>query len=226
MLIVIVGKDYEGRARLREEASRGMSLAVVESSDTLVQDLLEKSEGTSLFGGVQAYLLRGLLSSEEGVDAILGDLAKSSNLFVFEEESLLKDKKDEVKDAGGEVREAKSAASGLPEFNLFALADALGKRDRKGLWILLARAIRGGFEPEEIAGVLHWQARSMLAAAQAKSVAETGMKEFTYAKAKRQSANFKPQELTALSRTLISLYHDGHRGDDMGLLLEKFALNL
>lgn len=226
MFIVIVGKDYEARAKAREKAAKGLPLAVIEPSDSLVSELLERAQGDSLFGEESAYLLRGLLTTQEDLDAILPDLAQSPNVFIFEEETLLKERKDTVKDAGGEIIETKGEAKGMPEFNLFALADALGKRDRKGLWLLLTRAIREGYEPEEIAGVLHWQARSMLAAAKAKGVAETGMKEFTYTKAKRQSANFKPQELTDLSRRLITLYHDGHRGDDMGLLLERFALSL
>ncbi len=227
MLIAIVGKKYEAREKLRKEAAGSLPVALCERSDTLSSELLEKAAGASLFGGESAYLVRGIL--EEGAEeflSLLPELVRSPHLFILEEEGLLKAGKDAVIEAGGKVLEAKKEAAAEQSFNLFALADSLGSRDKKKLWLLLVRALRGGYEPEEIAGVLHWGARSMLAAVNAKSMESTGMKSFTYTKAKRQAANFTPKELASLSRHLVALYHEGHRGDDMALLLERLALSL
>lgn len=226
MLVVIVGKDYAARERARKVAAEGLLPTLVEASDSLVSDLAEKAGGASLFGEKSAYLVRAILGGWDDLAEILPALAQSDNIFIFEEESLLKAQKDAVKNAGGEVIEGKTEKTVERSFNLFALADALGARDRKKLWLLLTNALREGHEPEEIAGVLHWGARSMLAARGAHSAESAGMKSFTYAKAKKQAMNFTPKELTALSRRLVTLYHEGHRGDDMALLLEQFALSL
>ena len=58
--------------------------------------------------------------------------------------------------------------------------------------------------PEQIAGILAWKARAMLAIS-------------------RMPAERK--KLHALSRDIVCMYHDSHRGaGDLSLLLERFAL--
>ena len=228
MMTIIIAKEYEERLRLRRYA-QGESVAEEFSLQGGAQELFEKAATAALFGGNNTYLLRGALA-EDTAEAVIKSapaLIESPHLFLLEEESLTAPVVSELREAGAEVLEgSKGKPAPRPTFTIFALADAMGKRDRKSLWMLLTRALRMGNKPEDIAGVLHWQARSMLAATQAKSASEANMKEFVYSKSKRYGGNFKENELRDLSRNLLILYHEGHRGDDMTLLLERFALTL
>lgn len=225
MLVAIIG-PYEARVELREKEKGTLALSDIEHSERLVQELLEKAQGASLFGERYGYRLANLLSRDDSLDEVLPHLSDSPHLFLIEEDKLLKNKKELLAEAGARVFEAGGERAVPSEhFNLFALADAMGGRDRKKLWLLLTKALQDGYEPEEIAGVLHWQARAMLAASRASSAREAGLKEFVYGKAKRYGSLWGA-DLSELSRTLLSVYHQGHRGDDMALLLERFALKL
>ena len=80
-------------------------------------------------------------------------------------------------------------------FDNFGVAGALGRKDKKSLWLGLTASFRAGEKAEAVAGLLCWKARAM------KDV--------------------------KLSRELVQLYHDSHRGmGDLELLLERFALKL
>lgn len=109
----------------------------------------------------------------------------------------------------------------------FALPDALGARDRRGLWVALQRARAAGTEPEALHGLLFWQAKNMLCAAQTETAAEAGMKAFPYKKARQFAGNYTEDELRALTDTLITIYHDARRGmHDLDVALERFTLNV
>lgn len=115
----------------------------------------------------------------------------------------------------------------MASFNTFAMADALARKDKKSLWVLLQNARHHNVSAEEIIGTLFWQLKSLRLAAETSSALEAGMKPFMYTKAKSALGKFAPGELTTLSRTLLSLYHDGHSGKrDIDLALEKFLLTL
>ena len=130
------------------------------------------------------------------------------------------------KKGGAELLEAK-APEARERLNTFALADALGLRDRKRAWTLLVSLLREGAKPEELAGILHWQARSMLVASRVGSAAEANMKDFVFNKSRRYAKQFTDEELADLSSRLVALYHESHRGGgQLELLLERFVLSL
>src|SRR3989344_2796564 len=143
------------------------------------------------------------------------EFSKTENAFVFLERSVDAATLKKFEKVAQEVKkfDADKSLAGLSEnrFNTFALADALGMKDRKKLWSLLAEAFMRGATPEEINGVLFWQTKAMLAASNG-SAADSGLKPFVYTKSSRYATGFKHDELVALSRNLISIYHDSHRG--------------
>lgn len=113
------------------------------------------------------------------------------------------------------------------DFNIFALADAMGARDTMRAWSIYRQAIDAGLEPESIAGTLFWQVKSMMVASTAKSAGEAGLAPFVYTKAKKASANYSREELEKLSSDLVTIYHDGHRGvRDLELGLECVLLSI
>lgn len=113
------------------------------------------------------------------------------------------------------------------EFNIFALTDALGARDKKRAWILYQQALLAGLSAEEVFFKLVWQVKSLLLASRTRNVEETDMKMFPYAKAKSFLKNFKPGELERISEDLIIGYHRARRGEsEVEILVEKILLSL
>lgn len=219
MMYLIVGGELTERRKAREkvwkQALEELDLAVVS-----VEELAARASTMTLTGEVQGYLLRGAFSAEKGEDGrsavpeevrdalleMAPGLAASAHTFIFEEEKLTAKLSERLKKAGARVEELAPREKKEAPFNVFALGDALAKRDRKALWLLLTKALRQGLAPENIAGVLAWKARTMLASA--------------------RDAREREQ-LVRVSRELVLMYHDSHRGaGELGLLLERFALML
>ena len=113
------------------------------------------------------------------------------------------------------------------EFNVFAITDALGARDKKLAWVLYQKALAAGLSAEEVFFKLFWQVKSMLLASRTNSVSETDMKPFPYSKAKSFLKNFKPKELEKFSEDLVTGYYEARRGEgDVETLVEKTLLKL
>jgi len=113
------------------------------------------------------------------------------------------------------------------EFNIFALTDALGARDRKRAWILYQEALGAGVSAEEVFFKVVWQIKSMLIASKTKNVGETDMKPFPYSKAKSFLKNFRTSELQNLSEALVTGYYKARRGEgEVETLVEKILLGL
>lgn len=211
-----------------EKEADGASVRLVEAGDYAPGMLASAARAVSLFGGTELYLLDGVLENDEAVEeleATADALARSAHAFVVIEQKLPAPLAKVLKKHAETFYEAK-AESGR-EFNVFSLADALARRDKKALWVLLMRARRAGLAPEEIAGTLFWQLKSLRLAKLTKDAKEAGMNPFPYNKAKKAAAKFKDGELRDLSRSLVSLYHEGHQGiADLDLALERWALSV
>ena len=180
----------------------------------LIEEILSLATTASLLGGTQAYKLTGALGSvrsEEFMESVKL-FVQSPHLFVFIEEKLLKKPTDLLTKAGAEVIIVKKEAKEEKEsFNIFALTYAFAARDKKKLWLLFMEALREGVVPEAMAGIMHWKVRDLYS-----------KRSFT-----GSGGVYTEGELRHLSSTLVSLYHDSHRGaGDLGLLLEQFILLL
>lgn len=113
------------------------------------------------------------------------------------------------------------------DFNIFALTDAVGGRDKRRAWVLYRGALAQGLSAEEVFFKVVWQVKCMLIASKTKSVAETDMKQFPYSKAKSFAKNFKENELEKLSESLVSGYYLARQGEgEIETLVEKLLLTL
>jgi hypothetical protein len=179
-----------------------------------MEEILAHATTASLLGDVNHFELRGALSNERAEEFFeVGEVfLVSEHHFTFLEEKLLKKPLDRLKKLGvtPEVHEAPKKAEA---FNVFSLTFALGARDRKKLWLLLTEALRTGIMPEAITGILHWKVRDMLTKQMFSSTPAPG--------------KYTREELVGVSKALVVLYHEGHRGGgDLTLLLERFVLSL
>lgn len=114
-----------------------------------------------------------------------------------------------------------------PSFDVFSLADALGRKDKKVLWTLYQEAQRHDLAPEEMHGVFFWKVKTMLLAQKTKSPEESGLSPFVFKKALAHARTFGTKELMNLSQKLMTLYHDARRGrSELSTGLERLILEL
>jgi DNA polymerase III delta subunit len=230
MLKVFYGTD---RTKVRDAAQVACDLVV--GVQTIIDDssyepgqLSNALGANSLFGGEQCFVL-DTPSGEEvfftEVLASLKEMAESQNTFIVLEGGLLADPKKKYAKHANEI--AEFSLDKVERFNAFGLAEALAKKDKKNLWVLLSQARANNLRDEEIVGMLWWQLKSLRLAKLTRTAEEAGMKSFPYDKAKRALSGFKDGEVEALSRSLLELYHDGHQGlRDMDLALEEWVLKV
>lgn len=190
--------------------------------------ILDMAESASLFGGVQVCII-DTPSEDQAMYASVVERLKmmktSPHHFILIESALTAPEKKKFEVHATTFEEA--TAEKKERFNTFLLTDALLRRDKKSLWILLNEAWREGISNEEIIGVLLWQVKILRLAEKTKSAEAAGQKPFVYQKAKRALSNFKKGELDSISRDLLTVYHDGHLGKvDTGLALERWVLSL
>lgn len=202
---------------------------VVIGEESYVAGVISDIAGaSSLFGSVTVYVLDTPSSREDYQEEVVGmleGLQTSNNQFVVIEGGLLAADKKRWSKYASELTEHKAEADA--RFNTFAMADALAKKDKKSLWILLQEAKLAGQSAEEIIGVLWWQLKALRLAAITKSAAEAGMKDYPYNKAKRALSTFAEGDLERLAKSLLTVYHEGHGGVvDIDLGLEKWCLRL
>ena len=158
----------------------------------------------------------------------LAVLASSENVFIFLEDELVKAELKELEKFAEKVQKfSVAAAQSQRPFNIFSLTDSLGRRDKRGLWLLYQKALAQGFPPEEIHGVLFWQMKAMLAASLTKTAEEAGFKPFVFLKAKNFAGNFLPAELKTLLSKMVAIYHNAHLGGpDLDVALENLILEI
>ena len=175
------------------------------------------------------------------------EISESPNFFVFLEEKLNKKELEKFEKYAQKIEEFQKpdrklnkkevlAAKG-EKIDFFEFTDALGAKDKKGLWALYQDALHEGVPAEEVHGILWWQIKAMLSALKSKDASEAGLNPFVYNKAKAYAKNFHAHQnvraggseavLKYLSQQFFEMYHEAHRGKtDFAVALEKFILSL
>lgn len=195
------------------------------------RELDELIGGQGLFNKTYLVQIVSLFENAEAKEAFLKklrDIAGSPNVFVMREGAVDKETLLAITDTAEKVQSfARAQGKAKSEFNIFSLTDAFGRRDKKNLWVLFQKAVTSGAVPEEIHGILFWQLKNLLLALQCNTAEEAGVKPFVWSKAKSFAKNWSEPELKNLSRKLVSLYHDSHRGmHDFEFALEQFILTI
>ncbi|MDD5050607.1 MAG: hypothetical protein PHV93_02585 [Candidatus Pacebacteria bacterium] len=137
----------------------------------------------------------------------LEEMKETENLFLILEGKLDAKSLEKFKKYAFKVEQFEEEKTfEKPKFNVFALSDAFGRRDAKGLWALYLKALEEESAPEAIAGMLFWKIKSLLLSG---------------------SNRYSERELEEISSRLVSLYHDSHRGiHEFEIALERFVLSV
>lgn len=185
--------------------------------------------GQGLFESKYIIVLDSVFKNEEAADYVedkLKELKEADHAFVFIEYSPTATTKNPLKKFAEKTWEVSDEKKQKKEvFNIFSLTDALGERNRGKLWVLYQKAVMGGAEPEEIHGILFWQVKSMLLAAQSRSAEEAGLKPFVWSKSKRFLGNYSTDELKKISNDMVNLYHQSRlESESLETNLELFVV--
>lgn len=197
----------------------------------MLEDLIGSS---GLFSKKLAVILENAFSSSSEEKYLLGrmqDMADSDNIFIFLEEKIDAETVKKIKKFAEDVKNFKLEAKNAgPKFNTFALADALGRRDKKSLWVGITKAFEERIAPEEIVGILFWQVKSLILANSVKNekeAEEAGLKPFVYQKAKAFAKNYKEDKLKELAGKLAFLLPETRRKSaDSAMALERLVLEI
>lgn len=236
MLHIIYGTDREkARARFRvlrgELAKNHGEERVVKEGEVTNSFLGEVASSRGLFGEKTIFVFDNVFDKKAEQEILAGrvdELASSPNYFLILDTVLDKGTSIALEDSGATIEEyAGKKVDTRPDFNIFSLGDALGKRNKKELWVLYQGALAVGLEPEEICGTLFWAVKNIALMKQAKPGDDSGVSPFVAPKARTFAKNYTHEEIENLSRILTVVYHEAHRGGEpMDIALERFILGI
>ena len=208
-------------------------LEVADFSENKLNELLE-SQG--LFEKKYIVQLDGLFEDKEIASILLArleDIQNSENIFIFIENKINKPFLKKIEKVATKIQEFAleqgARRFGAPQngFQIFDLADAFGRRNKKELWILYQKALRQNSVAEEIGGILFWQLKCLILAQNCQNAMEAQLKPFVFNKAKNFAQNYTTTELRQMSSALVSNYHNARRSSpNLELALEKFILEI
>lgn len=233
MLYVYFGNDtprvrqkaFDFSRTLSEGDAQVTALTAEQYEEGMITDV---AEGVSLFGGGQIIIVDTLSEDQTAFASLLNLLPvmeTSPHHFVMIEGVLNAAEKKKIAKHATSLEEI--TADKKERFNAFLLTEALLRKDKKSLWLLLTEAWREGLSNEEIIGILFWQVKILRLAQKTKSAEEAGQKPFVYSKAKQALSRFAHGDIDTISRELLSIYHDGHAGRvDTSVALEQWVLKL
>ena len=236
MLYFLYGTN---RAKLRAEFQKlrekfvaaGITVEVVPEGGVSKNMLDGAVASQGLFGEKTLYIFDGILEKKDEQEVVASraqELAVSSNIFLIVEPSVSKDFATDVIAHATEIFEHMAPKLDTrPAFNIFSLGDALGKRNKKDLWVLYQQAIEAGLSSEEISNTLFWAVKNLALMKNAKPSDDRGLNPFVAKKTRDYAKNYTEQEIKNISHNLTVLYHEAHRGGEpMDIALEKFILNM
>lgn len=235
MIQVFIGEDTQ---KARKEAKEIFERAKTEYPDALISVFDDVSfdpdtardafASENLFGGINILYFDGVLDDPFGESFYRNTIQDTTHLVLIREKFIPKDllvffqRIAQIKDFSLSKKIEKCD-------NGFAIADAVGARDKKRAWVEFEKLRRHGAVMEEVHGTIFWAFKSMhlaLVLPKADALA-TGMKEFTYRNYYGFAKKYLKKELEEKLNELKDMYHHGHRGEgELEVLIEQFLLRL
>lgn len=167
MLYFFSGTDREmARAALdaavKKVSKKGTRIVRVTDANTPA-DCAAALGGRGMFDDARVVVLNGTLANDEMRVQVLAALAgmrdSEDPFFILEEKPDAATRKQLEKYA--EESKRFDGASTKKSGDIFAIANALRRADKKSLWVNYQRQLAGSAAPEAIHGVLFWAAKDM-----------------------------------------------------------------
>ena len=202
---------------------KDITLVKIIGEEVTEQRIFELAESQALFVNKYVVFLYRILDNTDSRKAILAtlkEMKESENIFVICE--LLNPAKktdaeiiNKIADKSEQSKEFKKPFRRLSKkeelaligekISFFEFSDALGARKIKPLWTLYQDALNEQVPAEEVHSIFFWQIKAMLLAKKCKTAKESGLKDFSFNKAKQFAKNYTEEELEKLSSKMISM---------------------
>lgn len=171
---------------------------IINSENFNLVQLQEYIGGQGLFSNKYIVFLDRLCEKKDVKEEfinVLKEISESENIFILFEGKIDKvtATKIEKKSEKAVVFDLKQAEKTEEDSNVFELANVLGRKDKKELWMLYREYVDKGSAPEELHGILFWKAKTMLLAG--------------------GNSYWKQDELMSFIDGLITVYHEARRGN-------------
>jgi hypothetical protein len=112
-------------------------------------------------------------------------------------------------------------------FSPFALQDALGERNVKKAWIEYEKLRLADIEAEELIHKIVAKIRDMMFIALGANKEDLGLKDYPFAKSKKDLKNWKEEDLKNLYTKFINIYYQSRMGgDELDVAVEKNLLSI
>lgn len=201
----------------------------IDSESFSEESLKEFVQSQGLFSSKYIVVLSRVFENKNAKQKVLdraAQLGEAEHVFLLIEEVLDVKELKVLEKHATQVVVYDAVKKEKQSFNTFALADALGARDKKKLWLLYTQAKEQDIADEDIHGVLWWQMKSIILAHSATTASEAGLKPFVFSKAKRFAAHFSKDEANKALTDLMTIYHESRRGKhDLGVALERWIIS-
>lgn len=214
MLTIYFGNNSLAlRAELLKKAGMHADIVPVRFDEVSIEiSALEDTLGAAgLFGSTTVVVLDSVLEksdTKERLLELLPDLHSSPNHYYLLAGDALAAERKLFEKSGATLVEGVSAKKGSGFNNAsFALADAVGKKDRKSAWVLYRKAITHGAAPQEICGTLVWQMRLIVLAHMTENSGEAGVGDFPFKKAQSFRKYHTLSEAKKLLTRFLGIYH-------------------
>jgi len=209
MLYLYLGTDREkARGKMNaavEKAGKNADIVRITDAHT-IEDLKASLQGGGMFGEKRVLVFESVCANPELCDVLLESLERLSksdeDVFIFESKPLADVRKKIEKHA--ESVEKFDAPAKERDNSIFAMANALRKKDKRTLWVGYMKEVAKGSAPEAVHGLLFWAAKDMLL----------------------KSSGSENQRARMLVAHLAELPHEARRrGEDLEYALERFVLS-
>lgn len=234
MIYLFSGNNFEKRKKAFEtELKRFSSYETVVLDDQSFDKALIESHlsSSSMFSSEILFIFEHVLENNDIKDYFfekIKDFKESKHVFFFLESSIKKAELSKIEKYVEKSFIFEEDAKKVKEFNIFSVTDAFGKRDKKETWVIMQKALRNNVAEVDIANILIWSLKNMLLVKDKKGtedeIKKTKLNPFVFKKSLSASKNFKESELKNLLSSLIFMYHDDRRGENIKTNLELFVL--
>lgn len=178
---------------------------------------------TGLFGERELYIIHNSVR-ELDIKNILKHYSAADHVIVFREDSILKKDLTQFEKISAHIQQfEKELEIKTKKYNTFDLADLLGARDKKNLWLGFRQAIVQT-SAEEIHGILFWQIKNL--ALVKSSTQNPGMNNFVYSKNQKFAEKYSLSEIQNLADKMLRMFHVRDTYKTLEIDLETMILEL
>ncbi len=187
-------------------------------------------ENIGLFGEIECFVAHDCVRDLKIKD-ILKNYFETEHQLIFSEDSILKKDLTVFQKAGVTIQQFNSEKKIESEkYNTFALADLLGQRDKKSLWMAYRDAI-SNVSAEEIHGILFWQIKNLALVIKHNLSLDAGrqvqgMNSYVFKKNQSFVKNYSLDEIQELSKKMTEIFHKRDTYNTLEIDLEKLILSL